>query len=106
LTELSAPEGSSGQQEVPFADHRAGDGDALPFTAGQIVGEAVGCLDHPEPIECGECRCAGCSHHHSIELQWKRYVLGGGQAGEQVEVLEDVADGAPAERSALAAGQA
>ncbi|GAB3801642.1 hypothetical protein GCM10027605_19510 [Micromonospora zhanjiangensis] len=41
----------------------------------------------------------------AVQLQWQRDVLPGGQAAQQVEILEDVADAAPAQLGQRPAAQ-
>ncbi len=45
-------------------------------------------------LERGQVRLA---HGRAVELKWQRHVLRGGEPGQQVEVLEDVADRAAAQ---------
>ena len=45
-----------GQQQAPLADDRAGDRHPLPLAAGQLVGEPVGPLGQPEPVQRGQRR--------------------------------------------------
>ena len=82
-----------GQQEVPVADDGAGDGHPLPLAAGQIVGEAVGPIGQTElaPGRPTLLTRAVWSAMPSSSSGSETF-SSGGQPGEQVEVLEHVAD--------------
>ena len=92
LTESRAPVGSSASIDAAIADDRPRDRDPLPLTAGQIVRIAAGLIGEPEVLQDGQPGLAGRPHADAVEFEGKRDVLHGGQPGEQVEVLEDVAD--------------
>jgi len=57
-----------------------------------LVGEGPGPVAEPEGLQGREAGQVGTAHGGAVELERQRHVLHGGQAGEQVEVLEDVAD--------------
>jgi hypothetical protein len=91
---------------VPLADRGPGDGDPLALAAGQVVGEVVGPLGQAELVEGGAGDPAGRGGAGAVELEGHGDVLERGQAGEQVVVLEDEADGATAQRRRLVAREA
>ena len=86
---------------MPIAHHRAGDRDPLPLSAGELIGKST--LGQPELLECCHRRDASLPRTDAVQLERQRDVLGRGQPGEQVEVLEDVADRPAPQRGSLAA---
>src|SRR4051812_6487779 len=92
-----------GEHEAPRPDERAGDRHALLLTTGELVGEAVGDLLQADLGERRERLPAGGARLDAVELTRQRGVLGRGQRGDQVEVLEDVAGAAPAHGGELMA---
>ena len=93
-----------GEQQRPLPHHRAGDRDPLPLAAGHLVGEVPGPVAEAELVqglERGQVRLA---HGGAVELERQRHVLRRGEPGQQVEVLEDVADRAAAQLGLGAAG--
>ena len=85
------------EHEVPLADQGTGDGHPLLLAAGQLVGEPRAVPVEVHFGQCGEGEPARLAHTGTVEFQRKRDVLRGGEAGQQVEVLEDVADAAAAQ---------
>ena len=80
-------------EEDPAAPHDGSrDGDALLLAAGQVVRKAVGQVHEADPVK----RLQGGDPRRAttdpIELQRQRHILGRRQPGQQVEVLEHVAD--------------
>ena len=90
---------------MPIADNRARDRDALAFAARELVGETVRLAGDAEFFERGHRRDARGAHGYAVELEWQRHVLGRGETGEQVEVLEHVADRLPAQPCLVVARQ-
>ena len=86
-----------GQEEMALADDGAGDRDPLALAAGELVGIVAGPIGEAELLERGH---AGDRAPYAPECRRARAAAttfsSGGQTREQVEVLEDVADGPPA----------
>ena len=82
-----------GQQQPAVADDRPGDGHPLALAAGQLVGVAIG-RDRRGRARSSAARAAPRRRlaPTAVELQRERDVLDRGQPGQQVEVLEHVAD--------------
>ena len=104
VAESSAPVGSSASTRRRGPDQRTGDRDALLLTAGQLVGEPVARDPRRRSRPTREGLAAGRAGAKTVELTRQRHVLPGGQGGDEVEVLEHVADAAstqprPASRS-------
>ena len=97
--------GLVGEQQVPVADDGAGDRDPLAFAAGEVVREAVGARADIERLERFHRGRAGGAQPDAVELQRQRHVLDRGESGEEVEVLEHVADRSPAQAGAVVARQ-
>ena len=76
----------------------------LALAARQLVGIATGAIGEAELVERGEGRGARCLAPSAVELQRERDVLGRRQPGQQVEVLEHVADRPAAEPGPVVAG--
>ena len=93
-----------GQQQPPFAHHRPRDRDPLPFAARHLVRVVGGALGQAEPLQRLERRGPGLAAGHPVQLERQRDVLRRGQPGQQVEVLEYVADHAPPQPRLGAAG--
>ena len=92
-----------GEQQPALADDRPGDRDPLALAAGELVGEAVGALGEAELLERLEPRRARGLGADAVELERQGDVLDRGEPGEQVEVLEHVADrAAPQPRPVVA----
>src|SRR6516164_400397 len=82
-------------------DQRAGDGDALLLTAGELARQFAEMRVHPDTIEDrGSWRCRPRYRHPSCD-QGNGCVLGGGQRRQKIVLLEDEADVAAAERDLL-----
>jgi len=84
-----------GQQQAALPHHRAGDRNPLPFSAGQLIREPGRPVGQAQVRQRRQRRGARCPRGHSVELQRQGNVLGRGQPGQQVEVLEHVPDRAP-----------
>jgi hypothetical protein len=95
-----------GKQQPAVADDGPCDRDPLAFTTRELVGEAGGAVAQTELLERPEAAFARRLPRHAVELEWKRHVFGGGQAGKQVEVLEHVADGAASQARPVVARHA
>ena len=107
VCESSAPVGSSASTSRRCADERPGDRDPLLLPAGHLVGEAVGVRrSSSTSARAASAGAPGLAHADAVQLQRQRHVLGRGEAGQQVEVLEHVADPAPAQRGERPAVQA
>ena len=82
-----------GEDQPAVADDGAGDRDPLLLAAGHLVGEPVGELADADLLERRAAPpCGRRADALAVELARQRDVLGRGQRGDQVEVLEDVAD--------------
>ena len=93
----SAPDGSSASSRWRPPITAPGNGDALALAAGQLVGVTGRPIGETELFEDGHARGTSLSRTDAVELERKGDVLDGGQAGEEVELLEDVAHRAPAQ---------
>ena len=91
-----------GQQQAAVPHHRAGDGDPLPLAAGQLIGEPAGPASHAECFQRGQPGRARLRNRDAVQFQRQGGVLGRGQPGQQVEILEHVPDH-PAPQPGLAA---
>jgi hypothetical protein len=98
--------GLVGEQQGALADDRPGDRDPLALAAGELVRVAVRALGDVELLERLERRRARRLRADSVELERQGGVLGRRQPGEQVEVLEDVADRPPPHRRPVRARDA
>jgi hypothetical protein len=81
-----------GEQEPAFPDDRASDGQPLTLATRELVRVAVRMLGDAEldhRLQPGRARVL---HADSVELERQRDVLERGQPGQEVEVLEHVAD--------------
>jgi hypothetical protein len=92
-----------GQQQAAVAHHGAGDRDPLALPARQLVGIASGPVDQAQLLQRRQPACAGGLLADAVQLQRQRHVLHRGQPGQQVEVLEDVADPATTQPRPLVA---
>ena len=81
-----------GEQEPPVADDGAGDRDPLTLTTRQLVRVVPGTVGQAQLLEGGHRHHARRPGTGAVELQRQRHVLGRRQSGQQVEVLEHVAD--------------
>src|SRR6516165_4624582 len=87
--------------EPGSVDQRAGDGDALLLTAGELVRQFAEMRAHPDTIEDrGSWRCRPRRRHPGRDQRNGR-VLGGGQRRQKIVLLEDETDVAAAERDFL-----
>ena len=91
---VEVPGGLVGEEDGGVAHQRPGDGGALLLPAGEAEREAPGAVLEPHPAE----RLGHAPGHlggtHAFHLKWKGDVLRQGAVLEQLEVLEDHADGA------------
>jgi hypothetical protein len=85
-----------GEDQAAVADDRPCDRDPLPLAPGQLVRVAARLAGKPELLQDGEAGLARRLLAGPVELQRQGDVFHGGQPGEQVEVLEHVADRAAA----------
>ena len=95
-----------GEEDVAVADDGAGDGDPLALAAGEVVGEPVGLVEHAEALERFEAGGPGPLRADAVELERERDVLERGEPGEEVEVLEHVADRPAPQRGPVVGRQA
>jgi hypothetical protein len=87
--------GLVGEQQPARADQRPGDRHALLLSARHLVGETRGEGADAHLVEGGPRRAPGHAAADAVQLERQRHVLERRQGGQQVEVLEDVADAAP-----------
>src|SRR3954468_4126062 len=80
------------QEQAAFAHESSRDRDALLLPAGQVIRETVGDVGEVEACQRCECLCTRPPQRYAVELAGEGHVLGSRQRGQQVEVLEDVAD--------------
>ena len=97
LVESSAPDGSSARSSWRSPDHGAGDGDPLALATRELVGVVRRPVLQPEVLERLERRRLGLAGRDAVELQRQGHVLHRAEPGQQVVVLEDVADGLAAQ---------
>ena len=89
--------GLVGKEDFRLVDERAGDADALLFTAGKLLRQVVAAVREADPFEGGERRrFVG----HAVVVLRQHDVFAGGEVGQEMELLEDEADGARAEGAA------
>ena len=84
--------GLVGQEQLSPPDHGPGDGDPLALAARQLVGVVRRPVLQAEVLERLERRRLGLAGRNAVELEGQGHVLHRAQPGEQVVVLEDVAD--------------
>ncbi len=97
-----------GEQQAAVTDHGAGDRHPLALAAGQLVREVRGGPRSASPSSSSASIADATRAFRAadpVELQRQRDVLHRGKPGEQVEVLEDVADRAPAQPRLVVARQ-
>ena len=100
-----APVGSSARTKRRVPDERPGDGDALLLAAGHLVGVAVGELHEVHQVEGVAGLAPGLAGAGAVELEGEGDVLGGGEARDEVVVLEDEAHPAAAQLGEVAGGE-
>jgi hypothetical protein len=93
-----------GQKDVPVADHGPGDRDPLTFATGQLVRKAPGPLPQAELLQRPQAEGPGRPPGRAVEFQWQGDVLGGGEPGEEIEILEHEADRPTSEPGLVVAG--
>ena len=92
-----------GQQQVAVTHHRPGDGHPLALAAGELVREAGRPVAQAQLDQGRHARAVSGSERHTVELQGQGHVLHRGEPGQEVEVLEHVADrAAPQPRPVVA----
>ena len=89
--------GLVGQEQLASPDDGAGDGDPLALATRQLVGVVRRPVLQPEVLERLERRRLGLAGRDAVELEGQGHVLHRAQPGQQVVVLEDVADGLAAQ---------
>ena len=89
-----------GKEQTAFADHGPGDRDSLALAAGELIGIMPGPVGEPEPLERRHAGRVRPPRRKAVELEGQRHVLERGEAGQEIEVLEDVAD-RPAAKACL-----
>src|SRR5690606_23893148 len=96
--------GLVGQQQPAVADEGARDRHPLSFAAGEVVGEVCRTVGQSELAQELPRGGVGGPAADPVELQRESDVLGRGEAGEEVEVLEDEADDTSPQRCLLVPG--
>ena len=96
--------GLVGQQQVALADHGPGDRHPLAFAAGQLVGEVRGPIGQAELSRVAMAAALRLLGRDAVELEREGDVLHRGEPGQEVEVLEHVADRAPPQPGPVVAG--
>ena len=97
--------GLVGQEQLAVAHDGAGDGDPLALATRQLVGVVRRPVGQPEVLERLERRRLGLAGRDAVELEGQGHVLHRAEPGQQVVVLEDVADGLAAQARLAVAGQ-
>src|SRR5579862_7345537 len=92
--------GLVGQDDQRLGDDGAGDGDALLLTARHLQGAVVGPVLEPDEAEGVERQPPSRGRTHPPVEEGGLDVAGGGEVGDQVELLEHEPDGVPAHRRA------
>ena len=98
--------GLVGEQQPALADDGAGDCHPLSLTTGQLVRVAPRPIGQPELVERGDRNGTGRPGAGAVQLQRQRDILGRRQPGQQVEILEDIADSAAAKSCPIVARHA
>ena len=88
---------------MTVADDGAGNGDPLALTTGELIRKARRTLRQPEFLESRHPRAVRLSGRDSVEFERQGDVFHGGESGEEVKVLEYVADRATPEASLVVA---
>ena len=91
--------GLVGEEDFRFGDDGAGDGDALLLAAGESGRLVVEAVAQAEQVD-GDVEAVGVEAV-ALDLLRQDDVAAGGEAGEEVEALEDEADGAAAKQGAV-----
>ena len=97
VIESRAPVGSSARTIAAPAHERSGDRDPLLLAAREVVGVAVGEVPEADAFERLGCLGLRGRDRRAVKLERQRDVLASGEPGEEVQVLEDVADRSPTE---------
>ena len=84
---VQRPGGLVGEHQPALPHESAGDRDPLLLPAGHVVGEAVGELVHADGGEDGQGLLTGLPGGDPVELARQGDVLGGGERGDQVQIL-------------------
>jgi len=80
------------EHQASVADDGAGNRDALALAARELVGEMRRPVAKAELAEGNQTSCPSLPRRHAVELERQADVLGRRQPGEEIEVLEYVAD--------------
>ena len=86
-----------GKEDFRFVDECAGDADALLFAAGELFWQVAAAVVKADAFERGQRRCLV---GHAVVILRQHDVFAGGEVGQEVELLENEADGAGAESAA------
>ena len=95
------PVGSSASRIDGVAGDRAGDGDALLLTAGELAGQVLGAMRHADLLERRHHALLALGRLHAAIGERQLDVLVDGEVANQVEALEDEPDLAVAHARAL-----
>ena len=93
--------GSSASRIERLAGHRAGDGDALLLTAGELAGQVLRAVRHADLLERRHHALLALGRLHAAIGERQLDVLVDGQVADQVEALEDEPDLAVADARPL-----
>ena len=85
-----------GENQPSISHEGSSDSDALLLPARHLVGIAVGEVSDTDVVECGQREVTRTAS--AVELEGERDVLGRGERGDEVEVLEHIADRATSDR--------
>ena len=103
--ESRLPVGSSASRIGRVKREGAGDGDALPLAAGELVGQVIEAMAELHQFEQLAGALVDVAARQPFEVQRQGDVLDAGQAGEQVEELEDEADLVAAQAGEVVVGE-
>ncbi|GII92626.1 hypothetical protein Ssi02_28570 [Sinosporangium siamense] len=93
--------GLVGKQQAALPQQGPGDGDTLPLAAGDLVGVARGDVRETHLLQCRHGLFSGGGRTRAVEFAGKHDVLDRAQGGDEVEVLEHIADVPAAQRHAF-----
>src|SRR4029077_7152040 len=80
------------EEQATLPDQGSRDRDALLLASGHVVGESVGEVREVDLCQGDQGLTASSTYAQPVELAREADVLGGGECGDEVEVLEDVPD--------------
>ena len=92
LFESRLPVGSSASRITGSPGDRAGHGDALLLSAGQLAGQMLGAMRHADPLERVAARAVALGGAHAAVGQRQLDILEHRQVANQIEALEDEPD--------------